>query len=231
MTGEMVEFSANGGTAGGYWAVPEGGGPGVMVIQEWWGLAPQIKGVCNRLASEGFVALAPDLYHGELAGHTEMDRAGELMNSLPADRAARDMSGAIDYLLGHEATNTEAVGVVGFCMGGMLTLAIAAQEGDRVAAAAPFYGAPLGEDAPDWSSLTAKVEGHFAGVDDFFSPEAVTQLESDLREMGKDVVFHVYDGTGHGFANEESPLGTYDEAATSIAWSRTIELFRSTLQR
>ena len=229
MTGEMVEFSANGGTAGGYWAVPEGGGPGVMVIQEWWGLAPQIKGVCNRLASEGFVALAPDLYHGELAGHTEMDRAGELMNSLPADRAARDMSGAIDYLLGHEATNTEAVGVVGFCMGGMLTLVIAAREGRRVAAAAPFYGAPLGEDDFDWSALTARVVGHFAGSDDFFPPAGVIELESKLRAMDKDVTFRIYSTSGHGFANEEDPLGTFDATAAGIAWEETLDLFHDAL--
>jgi len=175
MSGEMVEFSVNGTHARGYLAVPDGGGPGVMVIQEWWGLAPQIKGVCDQLAVEGFVALAPDLYHGELAGHTEMDKAGELMNTLPPDRAARDMSGAIDHLLAHDATTGEAVGVVGFCMGGMLTLVIADREGDRVAAAAPFYGAPLERAAggPDWSGLTARVEGHFAGSDDFFPPEVV----------------------------------------------------------
>ena len=93
MSRTMVEFPANGTTAGGYLAVPDGGrGPGVVVLQEWWGLGPQIKGVCDRLASEGFVALAPDLYHGEMAEHTEMDRAGELMTSLPPDRAARDLS-------------------------------------------------------------------------------------------------------------------------------------------
>lgn len=231
MTGEMVEFSVNGTHARGYLAVPDGGGPGVMVIQEWWGLAPQIKGVCDQLAVEGFVALAPDLYHGELAGHTEMDKAGELMNTLPPDRAARDMSGAIDHLLAHDATTGEAVGVVGFCMGGMLTLVIADREGDRVAAAAPFYGAPLerAPGGPDWSGLTARVEGHFAGSDDFFPPEAVAELEADLQGMGKDVVFHVYEGTGHGFANEENPLGTYDEATTATAWGRTLDLFRGTL--
>ena len=231
MSGEMVEFSVNGTRARGYLAVPDGSGPGVMVIQEWWGLAPQIKGVCDQLAVEGFVALAPDLYHGELAGHTEMDKAGELMNTLPPDRAARDMSGAIDHLLAHDATTGEAVGVVGFCMGGMLTLVIADREGDRVAAAAPFYGAPLGRapGGPDWSGLTARVEGHFAGSDDFFPPEAVAELEADLREMGKDAVFYIYEGTGHGFANEENPLGTYDEATTATAWGRALDLFRRTL--
>jgi len=223
MSGTMVKFPANGTTAGGYLAVPDGGrGPGVVVLQEWWGLVPQIKGVCDRLASEGFVALAPDLYHGEMAEHTEMDRAGELMTSLPPDRAARDMSAAIDHLLSLDATTGEAVGVTGFCMGGMLALLIAAREGDRVAAAAPFYGAPLGDGAPDWSGLTAAVEGHLAENDDFFPPEAINALGVELREVGRNVVFHVYEGTGHGFANEENPLGTWDEAAATTAWTRTL---------
>ena len=223
MSGTMVEFPANGTTAGGYLAVPDGGrGPGVVVLQEWWGLVPQIKGVCDRLASEGFVALAPDLYHGEMAEHTEMDRAGELMTSLPPDRAARDMSATIDHLLSLDTTTGEAVGVTGFCMGGMLALLIAAREGDRGAAAAPFYGAPLGDGAPDWSGLTAAVEGHLAENDDFFPPEAINALGAELREAGRDVVFHVYEGTGHGFANEENPLGTWDEAAAATAWARTL---------
>ena len=223
MSGTMVEFPANGTAAGGYLAVPDGGrGPGVVVLQEWWGLVPQIKGACDRLASEGFVALAPDLYHGEMAEHTEMDRAGELMTSLPPDRAARDMSAAIDHLLSLDATSGNTVGVIGFCMGGMLTLLIAAQEGDRVAAAVPFYGAPLGDGAPDWSGLTAAVEGHLAENDDFFPPEAINALGAELREAGRDVVFHVYEGTGHGFANEENPLGTWDEAAAATAWARTL---------
>ena len=223
MSGTMLEFPANGTTAGGYLAIPDGGhGPGVVVLQEWWGLVPQIKGVCDRLASEGFVALAPDLYHGEMAEHTEMDRAGELMTSLPPDRAARDMSAAVDHLLSLDTTTGDAVGVTGCCMGGMLTLLIAAQEGDRVAAAAPFYGAPLGDSAPDWSGLTAAVEGHLAENDDFFPPEAINALGAELRGAGRDVVFHVYEGTGHGFANEENPLGTWDEAAAAMAWARTV---------
>ena len=101
----MVDFPSNGGTASGYLATPDGGsGPGVIVIQEWWGLDSGIKEMADRLAVAGFVALAPDLYHGELAGHTEMDRAGELMTAMPIDRAARDMSGAVDFLADHDAT-------------------------------------------------------------------------------------------------------------------------------
>ncbi len=233
LQGDMIEFPVDGTTARGYLSVPaSGSGPGVLVIQEWWGLVPQIKRVCDRLAAEGFCALAPDLYHGEMASHTEMDKAGELMNSLPADRAARDMRGAIDHLLGLDAcaapsSGQPRVGVVGFCMGGMLTLMIAALEGDRVGVAVPYYGAPLGDSEPDWSKLTATVEGHFAANDDFFPPDAVKALEEKLRGMGKSVTFHVYEGTGHAFANEENPLGTYDPGAAATAWQRTVALLRT----
>ena len=228
--GEMVEFPANGTTAGGYVAAAESGsGPGVIVLQEWWGLVPQIKAVCDLLAGEGFTALAPDLYQGEMATHTEMDKAGELMTTLPPERAARHMSAAIDYLLSHDACSSGTVGVTGFCMGGLLTLRIAAIAGDRVSAAAPFYGAPLGDDSLDWSNLSAKVEGHFAASDDFFPPDACEALAQQLRDLGKNVAFHVYEGTGHGFGNWENPLGTYDEQAWNTAWGRTLNLLRASV--
>jgi carboxymethylenebutenolidase len=229
--GHTVEFASNGDTASGYLATPSSGsGPGVLVVQEWWGLAPQIKRVCDRLAAEGFVALAPDLYHGELAEHTEMDKAGQLMTSLPIDRAARDMGGAIDYLLGSDGVSGAKVGVVGFCMGGMLTMVISAIQGDKVAAAAPFYGAPLDpSSAPDWSNLTAVVRGHFAENDSFFAPGPVKELEQKLKSMAKDVEFEVHPGTGHAFANEDDPLQTFNQAEADKAWAATLDLFRSTL--
>src|SRR5690349_2838624 len=112
--GEMVTFD----DSRGYLAVPESGnGPGVIVLQEWWGLVPQIKGCCDRLADEGLVALAPDLYHGEIAKHDEMDKAGHLMSTMPMDRAAHDMSAAVDYLRAHPAVLSSKVGVMGYCMG------------------------------------------------------------------------------------------------------------------
>jgi carboxymethylenebutenolidase len=227
---QTVEFASNGDTASGYLAIPTSGtGPGLLVVQEWWGLVPQIKRTCDRLAEQGFVALAPDPYHGDYAEHTEMDKANELMQSLPPDRAARDMAGAIDYLLGHQAVQGSAVGVIGFCMGGMLTLLIAAQQGAKVAVATPFYGAPLGDMAPDWSGLTAAVQGHFAENDDFFPPGPVKDLEQQLKGMGKDVEFIVYPGTGHAFGNEENALGTHDEGAAKTAWDRATAFLRSKL--
>ncbi len=227
--GETIEFASNGDTASGYLAVPDGGGPGVLVIQEWWGLVPQLIRVCDRLAAEGFVALAPDLFRGEIAEHTEMDKAGELMNTLPMDRAARDMAGAIDALLAHDAVRGDGVGVVGFCMGGMLSLLIAAQEGDRVSAVVAYYGAPIGDGEPDWSHLTAKVRGHFAEHDDFFPWSAVSELGDRLRGMGNDVEFTLHPGTGHAFANDDNSIGTYDPAAAGECWAATLAFLHDTL--
>jgi carboxymethylenebutenolidase len=224
----MVSFPVNGTEAEGYLATPDGGsGPGLLVLQEWWGLVPQIKRTCDRLAGEGFTALAPDLYHGEIAEHDEMDKAGRLMTELPPERAARDMSGAIDYLLGSAAVTSDRVGVIGFCMGGLLTLMISALEGDRVAAAAPFYGAPLGDGEPDWSGLTAKVDGHFAENDDFFPPDAVQDLESRLRDLGKEVTLTVHPGTGHAFANEDNALGTHHADAAAKAWDQAVAFLKA----
>jgi carboxymethylenebutenolidase len=228
--GELIEFPANGHTARGYLATPASGtGPGVIVLQEWWGLAPQLMRVADRLAAEGYAALAPDLYHGELAQHDEMDKAAHLMTTLDQQRAAKDMLGAIDALLAHDACSSAKVGVVGFCMGGMLTLRLCALAGNKVAAAAPYYGAPLGDDTIDWSALAAKVRGHFASNDDFFPPDACLALAEHLRGLGHDVELTVYPDTGHPFANEDDPFGTYNEAAAQQAWTETLALFAAEL--
>ena len=230
--GDMVEFKSNGDTAAGYLAVPaSGSGPGVIVVQEWWGLNPQIKGVADKLAGEGFVALAPDLYRGELAGHDEMDKAGQLMTTLPMDRAARDMSGAVDYLAGHSATTGDGLGAIGFCMGGGLVLMLGCVRPDTVKAVVPFYGVVGFDDgnAPDWSKLEASVQGHYAEKDDFFPASKAEGLEAGLRGLGKDATVHVYPGTGHAFANEDNPLGTHDEKAASTAWERALGFLHSKL--
>lgn len=228
--GEMIEFPSNGSTAAGYLAAPASTpAPGVLVLQEWWGLVPQITATCDRFAAEGFVALAPDLYHGEIAEHTEMDRAGELMNAMPPERAGRDMGAAVDYLLASPLVSGDSVGAVGFCMGGLLTLVVAAQQGDRIGAAVPYYGAPLGDAAPDWAGLTAPILGHFAENDGFFPLDACLEVANALEAEDKDVTFVVYPGLGHAFANEEDPLGNFDEPAAKLAWARTIDFLRTNL--
>jgi carboxymethylenebutenolidase len=228
--GETVEFASNGNEASGYLTRPsDGSGPGVIVIQEWWGVDDSLKSTADRLASAGFVALVPDLYHGDVAGHDEMDKAAQLMQALPPDRAARDMSGAVDFLAGHDATTGRGVGVVGFCMGGMLSWILAANRPDKVKAAVAFYGYPQGEMEPDWSKLDASVQGHMAENDDFFGPDGAKALESKLRDMGKDVSITIHAGTGHAFMGPHNALGTLDEELAESLWPRVTAFLHNTL--
>ncbi|HEY3484174.1 MAG TPA: dienelactone hydrolase family protein [Ilumatobacteraceae bacterium] len=221
--GEKIEFRSNGGTAEGYLA--DGGGPGVIVIQEWWGLVPHITDVADRFAAQGFTALAPDLYHGQSA--SEPDGAGKLMMALNLEQAARDMSGAVDALI--ERTGRQKVGVVGYCMGGGLALVLACHRPDAVAAAAPYYGViPWASAQPDWSKLAAVVVGEYAENDDFAGPDAVRALESQLRGLGKDVTMHIHEGCEHAFFNDTRPE-VYDAAHSAEAFARTVDLFQRTL--
>jgi carboxymethylenebutenolidase len=227
---ETVEFKSNGNMASGYLAKPAAGsGPGVLVIQEWWGLDDSLKQMADRLAASGFVALAPDLYHGQIAGHTEMDKAAKLMQALPPDRAGRDMSGAVDYLASHEAVTTRGIGVVGFCMGGMLSFIIAANRPDKVRAVVPFYGFPQGASEPDWSKMTAAVSGHMAEHDDFFAPAAAQALEKKLRAMGKNVTLTVHAGAGHAFMGPHNALGTLNTKLAAQIWPQAVSFLKTNL--
>lgn len=227
---ETVSFKSNGGTASGYLAKPKSGsGPGVLVIQEWWGLDSGIKTMTDRLSEAGFVALAPDLYHGELAGHTEMDKAGKLMHEMPPDRAAKDMSGAVDYLASNPAVTSSGIGVVGFCMGGMLAFLIAANRGDKVKAVVPFYGFPQGPMEPNWTGLTAAVSGHMAENDSFFPPTGAKALETKLRGMGKNVTLAVHPGTGHAFMAPHNALGTLNEKKAAEIWPQVVSFLKANL--
>lgn len=224
---QNVTFPSNGNTAHGYLATPESGrGPGVVVIQEWWGLTSHIADVTNRLAAEGFVALAPDLYGGSTTH--DADEAAKLMQELPVDRAARDLGGAVDYLLNHEAVTSNKVGAVGFCMGGGFVLVLAAQQGDKIGAAVPFYGV-LGEDYPSFANLSAPLLGHFGEQDQMADPSAVQKLADRIEaESGKRPDFRIYPA-GHAFFNDENLLGTYNPEQAAKAWQATLDFLRTNL--
>jgi len=227
--GEMVEFPSNGGTGGGYLApAAEGAGLGVIVVQEWWGLVDHIVDVCDRFAAEGFTALAPDLYHGKTVPNREPDEAMKAAMALDLERAARDLSGAVDFLAGHGAVRGAGVGVVGFCMGGGLALWLGTLRPDAVRAVVPFYGiAPRGAE-PDWTALAAAVEGHYAEHDDLADQAAVAAFEERLRDLGKEVRAFTYPGTGHAFFIDTRP-DAYDEEAARQAWIRSLEFLRAKL--
>jgi carboxymethylenebutenolidase len=221
----MMEFKSNGGTTSGYLSTPESGeGPGVVVIQEWWGLVPHIKDVADRFASEGFVALAPDLYHGDVA--RSPDEAGKMMMALNISQTERDLRGAVQYLLDEEATTGDRVGTIGFCMGGALSL-YAASKNTQVGACVVFYGIHP-KVSPDFDNLRAPVLGIFAEKDKSVTPDAVRALEEKVREHGKQIETRIYPGTDHAFFNDTRPE-VYDAAAAADAWRRTIEFLRKHL--
>jgi carboxymethylenebutenolidase len=221
--GEMIEFKSNGGTCTGYLAGTSG--PGVIVIQEWWGLVPHIKDIADRFAAEGFVALAPDMYHGEVT--SEPDLAGKLLMSMNLATAGKDLSGAVDALL--ERTGRTKVGATGFCMGGGLALMAACLRPDAISAVAPFYGGMRPDTVIEWDNLAAVVEGHYAETDrGTAAPEAVKELEATLRAKGKNATFHVYPGTQHAFFNDTRPE-VYDAEVSQVAWDRMLALFRAHL--
>jgi carboxymethylenebutenolidase len=223
--GEMVTFPSNGSQAEGYLAKPaSGSGPGVIVIQEWWGLNDNIKGIAERFAKEGFVALAPDLYHGQVTA--EPDEAGKIMMSMNIGQAAKELTGAVDYLAGLDAATGSKVGCVGFCMGGGLSLYLASLK-PEIGACVIYYGVLPGAQ-PDLAKVQAAVLGHYAENDAFASPESARALEKQLKDAGRDVEFHIYPGTEHGFFNDTRPeVHKPDPARTS--WERTLAFYREHL--
>ncbi|GAB2672543.1 dienelactone hydrolase family protein [Thalassiella azotivora] len=218
---QNVTFASGDATAHGYLQLPpSGSGPGVVVVQEWWGLDDHVADLVRRLAAEGFVALAPDLYGGRVAH--ERDDAARMRRALPVQRAVRDLGGAVDHLLAHEAVTSTTVGVIGFCMGGGFVLLLAADQGERVSAAVPFYGVP--PQGSDLSGVRAQVQGHFAERDRSVSREDVVALTTNLRlEAGVEAHVHWYPA-GHAFLNDTRP--SYDRHQAALAWSRAVEFLR-----
>jgi carboxymethylenebutenolidase len=224
MAGRMVEFPSNGRTTQGYLATPaQGKGPGVIVIQEWWGLVGHIKKVCDRFAAEGFSALAPDFYHGKVAD--EPDEAGKLFMALNIAHAEKDLAGAARYLAGHSSTTK--LGAVGFCMGGQLALFAGCIE-PNVAAVVDFYGIHPNV-KPDYSKLSGPVLGLFAEKDAFVTPQAAREVEAAIKKAGKHVEIHIYPGVDHAFFNDER-ADVYDKPAADDAWRRTLAHFRAHLK-
>src|SRR5215203_6763576 len=197
--GEMVQFPFADEETGGYLSIPESGsGPGVVVIQEWWGLVDHIKDVCDRFAAEGFVALAPDLFHGKTT--KSPDEAGKLMMALRIDGAEKDLTAAGEYLLTHDSTTSKSVGVVGFCMGGALAL-YTATKNPSVGACVVFYGGHP-KVKPDLPNLHAPVLGLYAENDRSVTPDSVRALEREVKALGKPIEVVIYSGADHAFFND-----------------------------
>jgi carboxymethylenebutenolidase len=226
--GGMISFRRpDGQGVNGYLAEPAAGGaaaPGMVVIQEWWGLNDQIKGVAEKLAAAGYRSLVPDLYRGKVA--LEANEAEHLMTNLDfGDAAGQDVRGAVQHL---KATGSSRVGVTGFCLGGALTV-LAAVNVRETDAAVIWYGFPPLEYV-DARKITVPVMGHWATEDVPFPIAKVDELEKKLREAGVDFEFHRY-AAKHAFANETAdskklPVIQYDPQAAELAWRRTLEFLR-----
>jgi carboxymethylenebutenolidase len=220
----FIEFRVNGRSARGYGAVPPSGrGPGVLVIHAWWGLVDHIKAVVDRLAAEGFVALAPDLYYGDTARAPE--RAGQLMMDLSIDETERDLRGAIECLFDNPVMSSPKVGVIGFSMGGALSLQTAAKS-RAIGACVVFYGLRPGLQ-PDLSKVEAPVLGFYGERDRTISPERVREMERTMKSLGKQVEVVFYPAR-HAFFDDTRP-GGYNRDAAADSWRRTLEFLRRNL--
>jgi len=225
MAGDMVSFAANGHTCQGYLSVPEtGSGPGIVVLQEYWGLVDHIKDIADRFAKAGFVALAPDLYHGEST--KQPDQAGKLMMALNIAETEKDLRGAVQFLLDHPKTTGDRVGTVGFCLGGQLSL-YAACANPQVGACVDFYGVHPNVHPP-FQDLQAPVLGFFAEHDEFVGPEVVAKLEKTLKDAGKKIEFHQYDDAHHAFFNDTRPE-VYSAEFAKKSWDRMLDFYRENL--
>jgi carboxymethylenebutenolidase len=226
MSGSMVTFAANGHAADGYLSLPPSGkGPGLLVIQEWWGLVDHIKTLADRFAAEGFVALAPDLYHGERT--TSPDQAGKLLMALNIAETGKDLRGAAAYLRAHATVSPKKVAALGFCMGGQLALYAAQEHPDVIDAVVDFYGIhPKVIIEP--ARVKVPVLGHFALQDQSVPIASVRTLAADVRKAGGSFELHEYDA-GHAFFNDSRPQ-VYNAACAKLAWERSLAFLMSRLK-
>lgn len=221
----MIVYGYDGTSGRAYLAVPESGGPGVLVLHAWWGLNDFFKGFCDRLSAAGVLALAPDLYNGQIATTVSEAEAllaekGVFSNSEAYNKSVR---GALHHLRAHPVVKGK-LGVVGFSMGGSFALWLSGEEAESIRAVVDFYSYGEG----DFAKARADYLGHFATVDQYEPIDGIRKLESALRSAGKNVTFHYYDNVGHWFFEENRP-DAYNEGAAKLAWDRTLAFLREKL--
>jgi carboxymethylenebutenolidase len=223
---ETVNFPSGKDTISAFLAVPDKPGqhPALIVIHEWWGLNDWVKEQTEKLAAQGYVALAVDLYRGKVAA--DASEAHELMRGLPQDRAIRDLQAAFAYLGARKDVRADRIGSIGWCMGGGLSLQLAIHQ-PHLAACVVNYGS-LPTDPNDIQQIIAPVLGNFGAEDRGITPADVIAFEKTMKGLNRRVDFKVYDGAGHAFENPNNTTGYRPEAAAD-AWSRTLEFLRKAL--
>lgn len=223
--GELIAFESDGVGTEGYLALPPSGhGPGLLVIQEYWGLVDHIESVTDRFAAAGFVALAPDLYHGETT--TRPDEAGRKMMALDIQRVASELRAAAVHLLSLPAVSPKKIAVVGFCMGGQLALAAATEHGDVIHAGVDYYGIHPSVSL-DFGKLAVPVLAHFGRRDEYIPEAQARELIAAIEREGGRVEGYFYDA-GHAFFNDTRPE-VYDDASAELSWGRTIDFLNAHL--
>lgn len=222
MTGSLIQLKVNERPTNAYLALPASGkGPGVILFHAWWGLKPFFKQVCDQLAEQGFVVLAPDLYHGPIA--TTIDEAKALMEAADSQGMGETVIAAKDFLLAHPARTGEKLGAIGFSMGGGWSLFAATHAPEQFGAVVGFYGA--GE--ADFSKLQAKYQGHFSDVDEWEEIKWVNWMAEAMKTAGVDTTIYIYPGLPHWFVEADRP--EYDPAAAKLAWERTFTFLKENL--
>ena len=213
-----TQLQVNDKTANVYLAAPENGGPGVLVLHAWWGLKPFFKKVCDQLAEQGFTAFAPDLYQGRVAQTVEEAKA--LLEHRDFELMGGTVKAAKDYLISLNAG--KPIGLVGFSMGASWALIAAANE-PAIAVAVLFYGS----EGVDFTSVQAKVLGHYAEVDEWEPLDGIQAMEKDMKAAGVDATIYFYPKVGHWFVEEDRP--EYDPESAKMAWQRTFEFLKESL--
>jgi len=224
ITSSGVEFAANGGTGPGYLSRPQSDGqyPGIVLIQEWWGIDDHIKDVTNRFAGEGYAVLSPDLCHGEVT--SEPSEAMKLIQGMDRDRATKELNGAVAYLKSQPFCNGK-VGIIGYCMGGGLSISTACSNSDLDACVVYYGGHPDPLDLVE--NMGCPLLGIYAEHDERVT-SGVADLQEALDRHGKQYDVRVYPGTQHAFFNDTRPE-IYNAEASKDAWERTLAFFSANL--
>ena len=220
MNGQDVTFEADGKTLKGYLALPsQSNAPGVIVLHAWWGLNSIFKSLCDRLASEGFAAFAPDMNHGKVA--KTIDEAKQLMSENEFEQRHPIVAAAPDFLRAQPGVRKGPLSLIGFSMGAAWALVLASERPEDIHKVVLFYG---NYEGMDYSKIRADILGHYADVDEWESMDGVRATEADLRTVGLDPTFRFYTNTKHWFFEEDRP--EYDPQAAKLAWTRTLEFLR-----
>ncbi len=225
---ETVFTDASGSGPCGYLVRPDDAAnyPGIVLIQEWWGIEPHIRDLAQKLAAQGYIVLVPDLYHGQIA--TEPDDAVKLMMMVRSniERALGEIELALDYLYRAQQVQPKKLGLMGFCMGGLLTYKMAARY-PHLGAVSPWYGGGYDPRQEDLSKVSAPLLAVYGELDQGIPAEQIRQVESSFAAAGKSITVKVYPGAGHAFLNNTH--GSYNEAAARDAWQAALDFFKRNL--